>query len=268
MRLLAYVVFLTVVCCAQARADEAAWGAIRKDLFQDRPIIEDGRSVRIVAPRRAEDAAIVPVTIYVSGEVAARARQLTLIIDANPAPIAAVFTFGDMYRNGGEVGDRIIETRIRLNDMSSVRAVLETADGPGTVYAASQFVSGAGGCTSTSLKDMDEALASLGNTRLRVYRDPTRGAAWREALLQVRHPNFSGMQIDRKTNEYLPARFVERVELTVGDRPLMSIESGMSIAENPSFRLSFASASGAPLNAIVRDTNGGLFSAHAAPDVP
>ncbi|CAN1724194.1 sulfur-oxidizing protein SoxY [Hyphomicrobium sp. 1Nfss2.1] len=259
MRFLVCFIALSCACLTQARADPT-WDAIRKDLFQDRQIIDDGESIRIVAPKRAEDASIVPVTIYISGGLAARATQLSLIIDENPAPIAAVFKFGDGYREGN-VGDRVIETRIRLNDMSAVRAVLETADEPGKAYAASQFVAGAGGCTSTSLKDMDEARASLGKTRLRVDHDATRGPAWREVLLQVRHPNFSGMQIDTKTNAYLPAHFVERIDLDVASRPLVTIESGMSIAENPSFRFSFGDSVGGPVKAVVRDTKGGLFSA-------
>jgi len=266
MRILVCLFAIAFACLSEASAGETAWDAIRADLFQDRQIIDDGESVRIVAPKRAEDASIVPVTIYISGNLAARARQLTLIVDENPAPVAAVFRFGDGYREGN-VGDRIIETRIRLNDMSAVRAVLETGDEPAKVYAASQFVAGAGGCTSTSLKDMDEAMAALGKTRLRVDRDATRGPAWREALLQVRHPNFSGMQIDTKTNAYLPAHFVERIDLDVAARPLVTIESGMSIAENPIFRFSFADFAGEPLKAVVRDTKGGLFSARTERDL-
>ncbi len=266
MRIVAFLLTIAFACLSEASAGETAWDAIRADLFQDRQIIDDGEAIRVVAPKRAEDASIVPVTIYISGSLGARATQLTLIVDENPAPVAAVFKFGDGYRQG-DVGIRIIETRIRLNDMSAVRAVLETGDEPAKIYVASQFVAGAGGCTSTSLKDMDEALASLGKTRLRVDRDATRGPAWREALLQVRHPNFSGMQIDTKTNAYLPAHFVERIDLDVAARPLVTIESGMSIAENPSFRISFADFAGGPVKAVVRDTKGGLFSARTERDV-
>lgn len=264
MRFLACLFALFLACLTQARA-ETAWDAIRKDLLQNRRIVDGGEAIRIVAPKRAEDASIVPVTIYISGGLAARATRLTLVIDENPAPIAAVFKFGNGYREGN-VGDRLIETRVRLNDMSAIRAVLETGDEADKAYVASQFVAGAGGCTSTSLKDMDEALASLGKTRLRVDRDATRGPAWREALLQVRHPNFSGMQVDTKTNAYLPAHFVERIELSVADQPLVSIESGMSIAENPSFRFSFADSAGGPVKVVVRDTKGGLFNDQSRED--
>ncbi|MDH4981034.1 quinoprotein dehydrogenase-associated SoxYZ-like carrier [Hyphomicrobium sp. D-2] len=242
-----------------ALADDSAWSSIRKELFADRAISEDSGMVRVVAPKRAEDAAVVPITVYISGQIANRAKRLSLIIDENPAPLAAAINFDTAYREGGDIGDRTIEARVRLNDMSAVRAVLETDDG--TLHAASQYVTGAGGCTSTTLKDMDEAMASLGKTRLHVYDDATRGEAWRDLQTQIRHPNFSGMQIDIKTNTYLPAHFVERVDLTVGDRPFAQIESGMSVSENPSFRISFARHGRFPVKAVVRDTNGNLFDA-------
>lgn len=242
-----------------ALADDSAWGSIRKELFGDRPISEDSGMVRVVAPKRAEDAAVVPITIYISGEIANRAKRLSLIIDENPAPLAAALNFDTAYREGGNIGDRTIEARVRLNDMSAVRAVLETDDG--VLHAANQYVTGAGGCTSTTLKDMDEAMASLGKTRLRVYDDATRGEAWRDLQIQIRHPNFSGMQIDTKTNTYLPAHFVERVDVTVDERPFVQIESGMSVSENPSFRISFGRHGRFPVKAVVRDTNGNLFDA-------
>lgn len=242
-----------------ALGDDSAWSSIRKELFGERAISEESGMVRVVAPKRAEEAAVVPVTVYISSEIANRAKRLSLIIDENPAPLAAAINFGTAYREGGDIGDRTIEVRVRLNDMSAVRAVLETDDGK--LFAADQYVTGAGGCTSTTLKDMDEAMASLGKTRLRVYDDATRGDAWRDLQVQIRHPNFSGMQIDTKTNTYLPAHFVERVDLTVDNRPFAQIESGMSVSENPSFRMSFARHGRFAVKAVVRDTNGNLFDA-------
>ncbi|MCC7252339.1 quinoprotein dehydrogenase-associated SoxYZ-like carrier, partial [Hyphomicrobium sp.] len=181
-------------------------------------------------------------------------------IDENPAPVAAVLRFADAYRNGN-VGDRTIEVRVRLESMSRVRAILETSDG--ALYAASQFISGSGGCTSTALKDMDEAMAGIGRTRLRVADDPTRGPLWSEVHVQIRHPNFSGMQIDTRTNRYTPALFVDRIHVDVGHEPLVSIESGIAVSEDPSFRLSFARHDRATVSLVAHDTDGRTFRSRA-----
>jgi sulfur-oxidizing protein SoxY len=257
----AAVALMILLASVVGRADAEAWGQIRSSLFQTRKIVNDGRSVKIFAPKRAEDAAVVPITIYIAGDLVSSARQLTLIVDENPAPIAAVFRFGDLYRAGGNVGDRTIETRIRLDAMSAVRAVLETEDG--TLYEGSQFVAGAGGCTSTSLKDVEQALAELGRTKLKVDTDSTRGPAWTELQIQIRHPNFSGMQIDTKTNTYTPAHFVERIDVDVGAEPLVNIESGIAISEDPNFRLSFARQRGDPVKLTARDTEGLVFQSQS-----
>lgn len=242
------------------RASEDSWTEIKDSVFGTRPIFEDA-SVTIFAPQRAEDAALVPVRVYIAAEQVPRARRLTLIVDNNPAPVAAVYHFGALYRTGGDIGDRSFEARVRLENMSRVRAVLETEDG--ALYEASQFVAGAGGCTSTSLKDMDEAMRGLGNVRLKVEADPTRGDLWRELQVQIRHPNFSGMQIDTRTNRYTPAEFVDRIEVDAGDQHLVTIESGIAISEDPNFRLTFAKEQAVTVRLVARDTSSRTFRAQS-----
>ena len=249
--------FAGVQWVAPANANEDPWPEIRESLFGAREIVEDG-SVKIFAPKRAEDAALVPVRVYVAGDRIPSAQRLTLIVDNNPAPVAAVFRFGDLYRNGGDVGDRSIELRVRLESLSRLRAVLETDD---AIYEASQFVSGAGVCTSSSLKHMDEAMRGLGKVRLNIENDATRGDLWRELQVQIRHPNFSGMQIDTKTNSYTRADFVDRIDVEIEDRHLVSIESGIAISEDPNFRLSFARRDPVTASLVARDTSGRKFRA-------
>jgi len=55
---------LMMVASAQA-GDPEMWSRIRASLFQDRPIIEaSGDFLRLEAPNRAEDAAVVPISIH------------------------------------------------------------------------------------------------------------------------------------------------------------------------------------------------------------
>jgi len=241
-----------------ARAEDEPWPEIRQTLFGNRPISDDG-SVKIFAPKRAEDASIVPVRLYIGADRIPKARALTLVVDHNPAPVAAVFHFGDLYR-AGDIGDRSLEVRLRLESMSRVRAVLETIDGE--LYETSQFVAGAGGCTSTSLKNMDEALRGIGRVKLRVEGDATRGDLWRELQVQIRHPNFSGMQIDTGTNAFTPAEFVDRVTINIGAERLVTVDSGIAISEDPNFRLTFANAAPTDVKLTASDTAGRQFTSH------
>lgn len=257
---LAILASACVLLPGAAVAEPEAWDEIRASLYGDRTTVDDG-SLKLFAPKRAEDAALVPVRVFLASERIAEAKTLTLVVDHNPAPVAAVFHFGALYRGGGDIGDRSVETRVRLDSMSRIRAVLETEDG--RLYEASQFVTGAGGCTSTSLKDTDEAMRGLGQSRIRVEADATRGNLWRELQLQIRHPNFSGMQIDTRTNRYTPAEFVDRIDVNVSGEPLVRIESGIAISEDPNYRLSFAKSDPAVATLAASDTERRRFEAES-----
>jgi sulfur-oxidizing protein SoxY len=261
-RLLSIALALCVLAAPAAAEDGSAWPAIRSELYAERAVAEANEFVRIVAPKRAEDPATVPVSITIAARAARRARSLVLVIDNNPAPVAATINFGDLYRKGADVGDRTVELRIRLDQMSPVRAILELDDG--SLHMASQFVSGSGGCSSTSVKDIDQARIDLGKSRLKIAADRTRGESWREVHAQIRHPNFSGMQIDVKTNAYTPAHFVDRISLDAGSERIATFETGIAISEDPNIRMSFGTSSVEVVTMVASDTNGHVFKATAS----
>src|SRR5690349_4127836 len=91
-----------------AIADDDPWPDIRSVTFGDRPIAEDG-AITLDAPYRAEDAAVVPLTMRIPASAGA-VKSLTLVIDKNPSPVAATFKFGE----AAGVGDRMLETRVRV----------------------------------------------------------------------------------------------------------------------------------------------------------
>ncbi len=241
------------------RADDDPWPGLRKEVFQDRPIVEDPTAVQIFAPNQADDAAVVPVTIKIPSAVAPTVKSLTLLIDRNPVPIAATFAFGDGYRQGPDVGERTLATRVRVDAFSRVRAVLETTDG--VLHMASKFVIGSGGCSAPASKDPEQALAEMGKTRLSVFRDDVNGPDWREARVMIKHPNFTGMQMNKKTGDYTPARFVNSIEVKQGDAVLWSMQGGISISEDPNIRFTFATRSPADLEFTATDTAGTRFKA-------
>jgi sulfur-oxidizing protein SoxY len=253
------VIIATFAAVTAASAGDDPWPDIRKDVFKDRAIVEDPAAIQIFAPDQADDAAVVPITIKISSAIAPEVKTLSLIIDRNPAPVAAAFTFGDRYRGGTDIGERSIATRIRVDAFSRIRAVLETTDGK--LLMASKFVVGSGGCSAPASKDPEEALAQLGRTNLVVRQDETNGKSWREARVMIKHPNFTGMQMDKKTGNYTPARFVNSIEVRQGSAVLWSMEGGISISEDPNIRFTFSAESPADLEFTATDTTGKTFRA-------
>src|SRR4026208_2503619 len=74
-----------------ARAD--LWPGLVQDIFNNRPMNDGADVIAIEMPYRAEDAAIVPVTLRTKlppGD-SRRVLRITLVIDQNPAPMAAKF---------------------------------------------------------------------------------------------------------------------------------------------------------------------------------
>jgi sulfur-oxidizing protein SoxY len=75
----------------------------------------------------------------------------------------------------------------------------------------------------------------------------------------IRHPNYSGMQMDQVSRLYVPAHFVKSVRIRQGQDLLLSIESGISISENPSFRFDFRPSGAATFSAEMEDSEGRSF---------
>jgi len=235
-RLLSSVVVLVagfMMISSAYAGDPEVWSLIRASLFQDRPIIEaSGDFLRLDAPNRAEDAAVVPISIHTgipqtSGQYV---QNTWLIIDQNPSPIAAKFNFTPTS------GRADIETRVRVNEYTLIRAVAELNDG--SLHMVSKFVKASGGCSAPAGKDPAEALATLGKMKVRVEGDLTPGKPTL-AQLMISHPNDSGLAFDQMSRNYTPAHFVREVKVSYAGKTVMTAEVDISISENPNFRFYF-----------------------------
>ncbi len=240
-----------------ASAEPGAWEDISDTLWGDQPMLASGL-VTLQAPERAEDAAIVPVTIGLDlpeGDER-RVETVTLVVDENPAPVAATFTLGE----GAGVDE--IGTRLRVNAYTPIHVVAELSDG--SLHVAERYVKASGGCSAPALKDAEEAMASLGRMKLRQLGQDD-GLA--EAQLLVRHPNNSGLQRDPLTLYYIPARYIQELTIAQGDAPILSMEGGISISEDPAFRFTYR-PTGAPIRVEAIDTEGSPFAAEWPAEAP
>jgi len=239
---------------AQAASEpEDPWPELRAALFEDREILDGSGVIALEAPYRAADAAIVPVTM--TAEIPQTPERyikaITLVIDQNPAPVAAVFSLTP------ESGVASIATRVRVNAYSKVRAIAETSDG--RLYMAARFVKASGGCSAPALKDQDQALARLGRMKLKQSPPTVIGEPNRVQLL-ISHPNYSGLQMDQLTRHYIPAHFVRHIEVRYGDAPVLRVEGAISLSEDPSVHFSFVPRAPGLLSVEVEDTDDQRFT--------
>lgn len=215
-------------------AASVMWQKVRANLFQDRVItpVPPGM-LSLEAPARAIDAAMVPIAIRTRFPQTPErfVSKLYLIIDANPSPISAIFGLTP------ESGRVEIETRVRVDDYSHVRAIAEMNDGQ--LYATTRFVKASGGCSAPAGGDAQAALASLGKMRLRVVDGDLKGRDPVRAELLINHPNHSGLAMDQFTRQFTPAHYVRSVDVTYAGKPVFSADVDFSISENPNFRFYF-----------------------------
>ncbi len=234
---------------ADENAENAIWRGVRASMFGDRPIEEGGGAIVVLeAPKRAEDAAVVPLSIRIKGAQRGDeyVRKLYLVIDRNPSPVGAVFTFTP------ESGRADLETRVRIEDYTFVRAIAEMNDG--RLFMAKRYVKASGGCSAPAGKDQAAALARLGKIKLRLD-GPLATDKPALAQLMVSHPNNSGLAMDQLTRLYVPAHFVRRIDVTYGGRAVMSAEVDFTISENPNVRFYFVPRGPGELKAEVIDSN-------------
>ena len=222
------------------------WTELAPSFFGDRTINESSDVITIEAPNRALDAAIVPIVVYAEGD-ARQIKKVHLIVDKNPLPLAGVFNFSGSNRSAWQS----FETRIRINEYTTVRAIAELDDG--TLHMASKFVKAAGGCSAPALADMAAAMANAGKMKVLlgdisatdkvVATLPPEQRANSEATIKIRHPNNSGMQFDQISRNYIPAFYVHSIVAELDGKELLNIETNFSMSENPVVRFQFANLS-------------------------
>src|SRR5437870_3745370 len=231
------------------------WPGLVQDIFNNRPMNDGAEVIAIEMPYRAEDAAIVPVTLRtkLSPGDSRRVLTITLVIDQNPAPMAAKFELGP------DANVTEISTRVRVNNYTDVHAVAELSDGK--LYVTKTYVKASGGCSAPAAKNADEAKSRLGQMRYRQFvrsgQGPASGA--RDAQIMIGHPSNSGLQRDQVTLLYIPAFFINELRLWQDESLVLAMEGGISISEDPNIRFTYVSNGAKRFRAEARDTKGHIF---------
>jgi sulfur-oxidizing protein SoxY len=245
---------------ALSRADADDWAVLKKQAFGDKEIKAEDGVVVLDAPYTAEDPSLVPITVRVPPAVTQKLKSLTLFIDKNPDPLIAKITFGPAAGTGGE---RSFATRVRIDNFSHVRAVLETADGQ--LHMATKFVAASGGCGAMQAKDPDTETVDLGKTLVKVFPPAIESSPIWAGQVMIKHPNQNGMQLNIKSGDPIPARFINHVVVKRGGELVFDMQSTFSISTNPNFRFTFGRGENNTLDVALTDTDDTEFHAVSLP---
>jgi sulfur-oxidizing protein SoxY len=255
------VAFLAGDATATTAEEDMVWtGGLREAHFGDREILSDGL-ILLEAPKRAENAAIVPISVSagIPQTEDRYIRTIWLFVDKNPGPLVGKFHFTPAS------GRADLALRLRIDTYSPVRAIAETNDG--ALHMSRSFVKASGGCSAPASSDPDAARVQLGKMKFLVRPEagPENATEVEEgaptiAQLMIRHPNRSGLQMDQITRLYAPAEFVKEVKVRFEGKQIFHAETSFAVSENPSFRFYFAPQSEGQVAVDVIDTEGRHFS--------
>lgn len=231
------------------------WEELRAKLWGREPIVAgEASKVQLIVPLRAAFGASVPVKVLskLPQTEALHVKRMTLLVDKNPAPIAAVL---DMSPRMGQAD---LETRLRVDEYGHVRVVSELSDG--SLHMDSRYCKVSGGCSAPPNRDQ---LHNIGKT---VFRLPeglkTDGPT--PAEVSVVHPNDTGFELNHITVMYIPPHYVRLIKVSYDGEALFNAEVGFSLSENPSLRFNLLARPGGRLNAEVEDTKEGRFRGQLA----
>ena len=236
---------LLACCCAWSgyavgepqEPSSSAWDALRVRYYGDASMgMVDERFMSVEAPANTPDPSATPLTLRFADDAQRRIKRVRVFIDNNPSPLVATFDLGVTPLTE-------IDLRVRIDRFTSVRAIAELSDG--SLEMRSTWVKASGGC---SAPPSGVAGGTLGEVRLRATADA------KSIQASIRHPNNSGFQIDPKSGDPIPAHYISHIRLSAGAGMLLDADTGISLSENPSLRVTAARPLAAPLRVDAVDS--------------
>lgn len=236
---------------APAEASQS-WPGIRQELYGDRVLHDGSAFITLKAPDRPDDQLRVPVGVNVEFRDGRTINSITLIIDENPTPVAAVFTIGPKRPKVG------VASTFRFDAVTGVRAIVEASDGE--LYMSERHVRFTGGqsaCAAPPNGSPEEIAAKMGQMQLG---ELTPKATSTNQLSRVRvdisHPNHTGMVKDQITLLYIQLMLLDKVSVLQGSDKVLDIKGSMSFSQDPTFEFDFLTNGAEELTIDAKDTDG------------
>ena len=255
-RIFALAWFASLTAVPAALADNSAFEVIRPAVFGDRALLDGRGMIQIKVANRPEDIRAVPFDVAATFTDGRTIKGVSLIIDNNPSPVAAAFTFGPGREHVA------LSIKFRLNQQSDVRAVVETNDGK--LYMVTQLVKFPGGqaaCSAPPATPADQMAANMGKMKLAevALLGATASSATPRVRLDLAHPNHTGMVLDQITLLYTPLKMVEHISVRQGDDPVFDMEGSIALNENPSIEFDYARNGASQMTVTATDTDHTVF---------
>ena len=219
----------------QKQSDQVWNGQLRPSHFQDRVIIEGEAQdvIALKAPKAAEDARVVPISINskIPQNTIRYIQNLSIFVDKNPIPLVGRFELTPAS------GRADLALRIRVDDFTYVRVVAET--NKGELYMDKRFVRAKGACSAPPPASIEDSKRLLGKMRMKLFGEVVYG---QPSLLQlmIHHPNITGMAPIRIGSRVRPPPFfVKDIEVHFQEQLILRGELSFSISMDPSLRFFF-----------------------------
>ena len=232
-------------CSKSEECREQRWIELKQSVFGDKEIKSGDGVIELDTPKRAPDGAFVPLNFKTVELKNDHVSKVHLVIDMNPSPYSGAFTFTN------KINKIDLSTRIRLDAYSHVRVIAETKKGE--YFMAANFVKASGGCAAPPLGDMASMIANAGKMKVKLKNNENNIV---NAKIMIQHPQFNGLQTNPVTTAMIEAFYIEKVNVSYNDEAIMSLESDISISQDPTFRFNFSTNEGGKLKITANDTDG------------
>ena len=239
-----FLVYLLALTNFQAHADASPdiWPYLKQQVFKDRVIQEDQNFLKIDGPKRASSGAQVPVTIALSKNTH-HVKKISVFIDANPGQHAATYFLTDQSQQ------ILINTRIRMETDSFVRAVAETENGE--LFMSAIPIRASGGCSGYMDVHDPELTKDLGKILIKAENN--------FVTSRIKHPNFTGLQKDLDSGGYIPEWIVKTIEFNHQGGKILAVENQISISQDPFLKFTLPTPLQGEVTITAKDTKGNQF---------
>ena len=223
------------------------WPTLRKQYLGDAPV-RFTDEVIVHTPPFADDAMNVPLQIDARklAEVGGGIQRILVVVDRNP--VREVLDFEPMRALP------MLSFRIRLEQASPVRAMVQTRDGQWHVGGVMAQAAG-GGCTVPGASRADGSWkTTLNQVQARIFGNVIDGS--RRLRLRVMHPMDTGLVAG------IPAFYIDRLELLdAGGELWWRVGLHEPVSENPLITFELPPQSPPAFRLLGRDNNGNRIDA-------
>ncbi len=224
------------------------WPGLRQQYLAGAPL-RFSEAVKVQGPRFADDAMNVPIQVDARALAPLGVERIQVVVDRNP--VREVLTYEPLRALP------MLAFRIRMEQASPVRAMVQTADGRWHVGGTWVQAAG-GGCTVPGATRADGSWSrTLNQVQARVFDDLIEGS--RRLRLRVMHPMDTGLVAG------IPAFYIERLELAdSAGQPWWRVALHEPVSENPLLTFELPARARGVMLLRGRDNNGNRIEAEVA----